>query len=292
MLLTDLLPKPKGTLRICTYNLLNGGLDGWTDGLTSTRGLSTTRWRGQMELLRKLDLDVLAVQEAKLYNSGGMAEATGKALEMDWELAPSGSHGCHLVTFVRRGRVSFRGFVPDAAEGKFHHTLSRASLVSEESGWRFDLFNTHLAPFNPDDRSSEVGWVTEFGTADDVIIAGDLNGMWPGDAEPENWDWLPVNLHSRHRRINPDGTYGPSNRDAQAKLRHAGFSDPVTSLGYPWGATVGHWSASENYPMRFDHILPSAGCSGRLRGWKIIRTPNVCRLSDHLPVVADFSLST
>ncbi|MFD8847817.1 endonuclease/exonuclease/phosphatase [Streptomyces sp. NPDC059604] len=289
MLLTDFLIKPKGNLRVCTYNMLDGGLDGWKGNPTSTHGLSAGRWGRQMELLNLLDLDILLLQEAKSFDSDemAMARATGEALGMDWRLAPSGSHGCHLMTLVRHGRAAFRDFVPDAAEGKFHHTLSRADIVTE-SGWGVRVFNAHLAPFSSEARSIEAGWTTEFGCADDVILAGDLNGMWPGDPEPDSWDWLPPHLHSRHRRLDPGGAYGPSNRDAQAKLQLAGFRDPVSSLGYPWAATVGHWSETERYPMRSDYILPAAGTAALLTGWAVIRTPVSCELSDHLPVVADF----
>ncbi|MEU2133618.1 endonuclease/exonuclease/phosphatase [Streptomyces sp. NPDC018352] len=294
MNLPDLPTKETAVLRVGTYNMLNGGLDGWTNNDSSTRGLSSRRWQKQMTLLKLLNLDVLLLQEAKFFDSDGMAwaKATGKALQMEWRLARSGSHGCHLMTLVRPGRVSFRDFVPDAAEGKFHHTLSRADLVAEESGWNFRILSTHLAPFSPEIRDGEATWLTEFGAADDVIVAGDLNGMWPGDAEPTSWDWLPEELHSRHRRLNPDGTYGPSNRDALARLRNAGFRDPVSDLGHPWAATVGHWSDRESYPMRSDYILPAKGVADRLRALKVVSTPEVRALSDHLPVIADFSLSS
>ncbi|MFJ6017464.1 endonuclease/exonuclease/phosphatase family protein [Streptomyces sp. NPDC092952] len=289
MFATDFPVKSQGTLRVCTYNVLTGGLDGWEGSTTSTHGLSTTRWEQQMKILNSLDLDVLLLQEATAFDTDemAMARATGQALGMDWKLAPSGSHGCHLMTLVRHDRVTISDFVPDAAEGKFHHTLSCAHIVTSH-GWRARIFNTHLSPFSPEARSIEVGWITEFGCADDVILAGDLNGSWPGDPEPESWDWLPPHLHSRHRRLTPDGTYGPSNRDAQVKLHLAGFRDPVRALGHPWAATVGHWSQSERYPMRPDHILPSAGAAALLTDWGVVRTPAALALSDHLPVVADF----
>ncbi|MFI9040883.1 LuxR C-terminal-related transcriptional regulator [Streptomyces sp. NPDC053726] len=98
------------TLRIATYNMLDGGIDGFDSG----GDLSTVRWEQQMALLRDVVMpDVLCLQEAKHFDKDDdkMAGATAEALGMDWRLAPSASHGCHLMTLVRPGRAAFMDFM-------------------------------------------------------------------------------------------------------------------------------------------------------------------------------------
>ncbi|MEU2134170.1 endonuclease/exonuclease/phosphatase family protein [Streptomyces sp. NPDC018352] len=193
----------RDVIRVVTYNLRGGGLDG--DGVeTGTGAIDISRWEQQIKLLLKPA--VLCLQEGKYYdrNDFEMARRTGQALGMEWYLAPSDSHGSHLVTLVNPRRVEVRRFVPDAAEGKFHHTLVRADLVDQATGWNFTVLNTHLAPLSPANRAREVTWLTEYGARDDVILVGDLNSEAPGDPAVTSWSWLPEELHSRHRFQNPD----------------------------------------------------------------------------------------
>ncbi|MFF8618239.1 endonuclease/exonuclease/phosphatase family protein [Streptomyces sp. NPDC015350] len=283
---TTLLPGP---VRVVTYNLREGGLDG--DGVeTGTGAIDTSRWKRQMQLMRLLHPDVLCLQEAKHFDRDNfaMAKATGQRLGMEWYLAPSRSHGSHLMTLVNPSRIRVRHFTPDAAEGKFHHTLARADLVDRATGWNLTVLNTHLDPFSPAHRVREATWMTEYGERDDVILAGDLNSEAPADPAVTSWNWLPKHLHSRHRFQNPDGTYAGSDRRALAALLHAGFRDPVTHLKFPSARTVGYWSPTERRDFRSDYVLPTQGVAPRLKGFQVLDTHNTRELSDHLPVIGEF----
>ncbi|MFE3146537.1 endonuclease/exonuclease/phosphatase family protein [Streptomyces sp. NPDC059218] len=279
-------------LRVVTYNVCEGGLDG--DGVENGTGaIDISRWEQQIDLMGRLEPDVLCLQECKYYDRGGfeMAKRTGQALDMEWYLAPSSSHGSHLMTLVNPRVVEVRRFVPDAAERKLHHTLARADLVARRTGWNFTVLNTHLDPFSPANRIREASWLTEYGARDDVILAGDLNSEAPGDPAVTSWGWLPKELHSRHRFQNPDGTYAGSDRRALSALLHAGFRDPVTHLGFPPARTVGYWSPSERRDFRSDYVLPSRGLAPRLKNLLVPDTHDTRAMSDHLPVCADFALS-
>ncbi|MDV9197022.1 hypothetical protein R6M67_17070, partial [Streptomyces sp. Wh19] len=86
-------------LRVVTYNLREGGLDG--DGVeTGTGAIDISRWEQEIDLMGRLEPDVLCFQECKYYdrNDFEMARRTGQALDMEWYLAPSDSHGSHLMT--------------------------------------------------------------------------------------------------------------------------------------------------------------------------------------------------
>ncbi|MFJ1838016.1 endonuclease/exonuclease/phosphatase family protein [Streptomyces sp. NPDC088175] len=277
-------------LRVATYNLREGGLDG-TGVETGIGEIDTSRWNHQMTLLLLMKPDVLCLQEAKHFdrNNFEMAKATASALHMKWRLAPSRSHGSHLLTLVNPSRVEFLGFTPDAAEGKFHHTLARADLRELSTGWKFTVLHTHLDPFSPAHRAREATWLTEYGDRDDVILAGDLNSEAPGDPEVTSWDWLPARLHSRHRFLREDGTYGGSDRRALAAILHSGFHDPV-GPGEVAPRTVGYWSAEERRDFRSDYVLPAKGLAPRMRDWRVLDTYATREMSDHLPGYGDFAL--
>jgi exodeoxyribonuclease III len=273
------------TLRVGTYNTLDGGRDGG----------SYRRWAAQMNMLKLLDLDVLCLQEAKHWDEDGSARlhATAAALDMEARLAPSASHGCHLVTLVRLPTVRFVRFLPDIAEGNFHHTVSRADLRIAGVEWELRTLHTHLDPFSPDDRASEVKWLTEDGGRDDALLIGDLNCEAPGDPSPSSWDWIPDHLHSRHRSQRADGSYGGIDRRAVHALLQAGFRDPAAVLGIDPHRTAGHWNPDELRDHRTDYVLPTRSLLTRraaLLSYTVVDTGLTRSLADHLPVVADLAL--
>ncbi|OLT34376.1 hypothetical protein BJF79_07345 [Actinomadura sp. CNU-125] len=83
------------TLRGCTYNLRNGGLDGHFG--------DDTRLLLQVELLRSLHLDLIGLQEAKWGEHGrSRLEDVADRLGMTWaDLVPSNFHGCDIAVLVR-----------------------------------------------------------------------------------------------------------------------------------------------------------------------------------------------
>ncbi|MFE2936585.1 endonuclease/exonuclease/phosphatase family protein [Streptomyces sp. NPDC059278] len=284
-----LLSTRQNVLRVVTYNLREGGLDG--PGVETGSGeIDASRWQQQMRMLLMLRPDVVCLQEGKYYSrhDSKMAKATAKALGMKWYLAPSRSHGSHLLTLVNPNRVEVLGFKPDAAEGKFHHALARVDLRERSTGWELTVLHTHLDPFSPANRAREASWLTEYGNRDDVILAGDLNSEAPSDPEVTSWDWLPRSLHSRHRFLREDGTYGGSDRRALAAILHSGFQDPVADRGFPPARTVGYWSPQERRDFRSDYVLPGAGLARRMKGWTVVDTEATRSMSDHLPGYGDF----
>jgi exodeoxyribonuclease-3 len=263
-------------VQLGTYNLLDGGGD---------------RWRAQASMLSSLELDILCLQEAKYWDADGYERlyAFAAILGLQPLFAPSGSHDCHLVTLYRWPRVRCRQFHPDVAEGKFHHTVSRAEFTAD--GVDVTVLNTHLAPFDPQVRAIEAGWLTEYaGRSRNVALVGDLNTEGLHDEELTDWSVLPPELHSRHRRMMPDRSYGGSDRDAMAKLIASGFVDPVEALGLPVPRTTGYWSPSEPWSHRSDHILLNQALAPSIKDFTVVDTEETRSLSDHLPCVAALEL--
>lgn len=264
-------------LRLGTYNLLDGGGE---------------RWSAQAALLATLELDVLCLQEAKRWDDDGFERmfAFADMLGMQPLFAPSRSHECHLVTLYRWPRLRCSHFRRDVAEGNFHHTVSRADFTAD--GADFTILNTHLAPFGGTTRATEADWLTEYAaTGRRVALLGDLNVQGLQDEEPPDWSVIPAALHSRHRKLLPDRTYGDSDRDAMAKLIHAGFRDPVEALRLPTPRTAGYWNRDELWDHRSDHILLAPALAPTLKDFSVLDTEETRSLSDHLPCTATLGLA-
>ncbi|WP_234364968.1 endonuclease/exonuclease/phosphatase family protein [Streptomyces sp. RTd22] len=264
------------TIRIGTYNVLDGGGD---------------RWRQQVQFLAGLHLDVLGIQEAKHWDARGCHRmfATARALGMQPLFAPSRHHGCHLVTLYRWPKVECTAFEPDVSGGEFHHTASRARFTA--GGRAFSVVHTHLDPFSGQDRLSEVSWLTQYAAADEhTALIGDLNSIGAQDREQDDWRRIPIHLQPRHRMVRDDGSYGGTDRRAMAALMAAGFVDPPLQLQVPWGRTAGYWNDTELWDHRSDYVLLSPSLAPALRSYVVADTPTTQMLSDHLPVVATLHL--
>lgn len=256
--------------RVGTYNLLDGGGD---------------RFPSQMAVLRAMDLDLVALQEVRhgARDDHALECAIANELGLQTMLAPSASHGCHLVLAWNPARLRRVGYTADAAEGKFHHTLQRVEFVVPDTGVPLTVLHTHLDPFSGDDREGEARWLTEYAAPGRrTLLLGDLNTIGAFDPEPD-WSTLAAHLHSRHRLCREDGTLGLTDRRAIRLLDRAGFVDPFANRR-SGRETVGHWDEKEDgIRRRSDHILGS-GVTFRTAG--VIDDPAVRLLSDHLPVYA------
>ncbi|MGN9819707.1 endonuclease/exonuclease/phosphatase family protein [Streptomyces sp. SD11] len=265
-------------LRIVTYNTLNGGRE--RDG-------ALHRLTAQLDMLREIKPDVLCLQEGKWWDETGgeRVNMVAAALEMEARLAPSASHGCHLVTLVRPPRVRFLRFYPDVAEGTFHHTVSRADLKVEGAAEVLRVLHSHFDPFDPAGRVAEARWLTQYGDRNDTLLVGDLNSEAPGDPEPDSWDWLPATQYSSNRVQHPDGSYGGLDKRAMSALLAAGFVDPAAELELEFAPTAGHWREADR-GHRSDYILRSKHLAWRVESYTVIDTPRAQGAADHLPVVA------
>ncbi|HEX5496887.1 MAG TPA: endonuclease/exonuclease/phosphatase family protein [Mycobacteriales bacterium] len=267
------------TLRVVTYNLLNGGVDDGDD----------RRWRTQLDMLASLAADVVVVQEAKHWDRDGAARmfATANTLGLQPLLARSASHGCHLVVLHRWPKVRGVRFDPAAGCTAFHHALARVHLRITGFDEPVRLLATHLDPFSGDHRLAEAGWLTttEY-TGGHTIVAGDLNCIGATDPEPD-WDALD-GPHIHRRLIDPDGRLGRADRRAMRVLLAEGYHDPQAELGLPLSPTAGHQDGEPG--RRSDYILLSGALLPALVGYRTIDTPTTRTASDHLPVIADLDL--
>ncbi|MGC0422633.1 endonuclease/exonuclease/phosphatase family protein [Embleya sp. AB8] len=254
-----------------TYNVLDGA---WEDP------------EGLVRVLAGLGADVIALQECRGWDEEHHARLheVASALGMQALFAPSGSNRCHIVLLYHPETFHLDDWTPDAAEGRFQHTLLRARLTVHATDEKLTVLATHLSPLGGATRAVEAGWLTQYAEPGrSAVLLGDLNTIGAGDPEPD-WTRFPPHLYSRHRTILPNGEWGPADRRAMHILVGAGWTDPFAEPGREFTPTVGHFRPDEPGPHRSDHILLSPALANRLVDCAVIDTDQTRRLSNHLPV--------
>lgn len=273
-------------MRIVSYNLLDGGMD--PDGATHRRSR-------QAELLAALDADLVALQECRWWHRDGWAVLWefANALGMQALSTPSRSGGHHLATLYRAEAIEVTRSNSNEGRHQFHHALARARMRADGFG-EFWMLNTHLDPFNPDDRRGEVSWLAAYagprhGSAQQGVLAGDLNCIGAQDSEPD-WRRVATHLHSWHRQVLPrGGCLGPADRRVTEVLQAAGWIDPPRLLGRTPARTAGHWHQTHPTGHRSDYILITRPLADTPTAHHVIDNDTSRELSDHLPVVLDLT---
>jgi exodeoxyribonuclease-3 len=248
---------PPDTLRVMVWNLLNGGVD---------RG-NEARMIDQLHVIAACAPDVLCLPEATFWGEHEqrlLRLATGtlrlKVVCLAKTRVGDGKNATALLynpQSVRLVNWRLRGV------GVFHHALIQARMrpaaAAQDPAADFNVFATHLNPFNGDARLNEVsGWLTDHGgpfpgMPSRAVAVGDLNTP---DREPlGGWAAVPQNLHRRYRLVLPDGTFGDADQRAVRVLINSGWSDPHDVLGIPRPPTVGHYYANERVPWALDYAL-------------------------------------
>jgi len=116
-----------------------------------------------------------------------------------------------------------------------------------------------------------------------ALLLMDANCPDPMDPE-QDWSQVPRNTHARYRQVNPDGTFGPSDRRALRVLMGSGWTNPQGLIQPPRAATVGYYYANEPQLLHLDHILYQGMTA---TAYRTLDTPRNRTLSDHLPSVLD-----
>ncbi|GHJ36021.1 endonuclease/exonuclease/phosphatase family protein [Streptomyces sp. TS71-3] len=272
-------------IRYCAYNLLNGGID--TTRCEDRRGT-------QVEILRPLEVDVLALPECTHWDEGDFWRLHWLANEL--KLAVFGVVQTQRYTgmtspnftalLYRPERLRVISGTTQLGHGALHHGAIRALLVDrDDQDKEYLVHATHLTWTDGERRLDESRWFTDKAQGR-TILMGDLNADVPTAPEP-NWSNIPRNLHSRYRRVLPDGTYGPADRRCTANLLNAGYVDPGVYLGLKPAPTTGHYYDNEPEPQTLDHILVGAELADDIEEYWTVDTDEARTASDHLPKVLD-----
>lgn len=270
-------------LRVVTFNTLFGG--------HSDSGFGPAdRWEGQMEFLRSLQPDVLALQECTFFEHLGrrrlhravtdLGMAQGFLAEAN---ATTTGHRFHsAIVLSDRVRVGAEG----ADRTRYHHVMGWASLLLPEAGGLLELRNLHLDPFDPRSRAREVAPLEVLAAPGRrSLVVGDINSIGLGFPEP-SWSQLPPHLLNGHLRSPRQAPV--SDREAVELLARAGFIDTSSLFGQEAVATAAFGDG--DVPRRQDLVLASPGLVPALVGYEVHMEPVDKELSDHAAVSADLDL--
>ena len=254
------------TLRVMAYNILYGGV---TDGRDRTPLLTAQ--------VNAVQPDALALCECWGFLDDGAArmDAFCEAVGMRGALveAATGNH----VALLYREPWSPASTTTTAAP--MHHGLVRMELTSGDS--TVQVIATHLNPFSSLARLQEAQVVvSRTRPGEHTLVMGDFNTL------PQGYD-APLQA----RRL-LDEQLRPDTHVCEYFAR-AGFTDVLAA----------HGVTSHTYPtplepkrddflvgVRLDYIMASRDlASACTRAW-VVDTPEAGQASDHLPVVAEFTL--
>lgn len=266
------------SVRVGTWNLLNGGLDAGDDARL---------WQ-QMELLSGQDLDLLGTQEANWGTRNTLLHETAHWLGMTARFRiRSNHHGCDLVIMVRE-RDGLRVLEErHDTGGTWWHALGNVRLILDGIG-QVEFLNTHLAPSQPGRREHEAEAFALFKHRP-AIAVGDFNAVAASWDDPDTTG------------IDPAHAMAKTDRRAAQAIERAGFIDAATVLGPHQGQgdptpTVGHTGA-DKLAYRCDRILFNRLLPVRAVDYQVIPAlPKASAgderfLSDHHLVVAELHLN-
>ncbi|MBB2942671.1 exodeoxyribonuclease-3 [Actinoplanes lutulentus] len=253
-------------MRFMTWNIRTGGGD---------------RLPAIIDVIKAERPDILAVQELRDFH-----RYAGKRLR---HFAGSVGMTPHLARSVLGQPVAVLVRPPLVIIGRstvrwrLHHAA--ASVVLSTPAGPLTVVSTHLNPFSPYRRMREARWLAAryAPSRGMVLIAGDLNGLAPGEDHTEGLAGLAPLYHRRH--VN---AAGEADTRAVGAFLSAGFAD----LGLGAGPTVPTpgLGGKEFGPMRLDHVLASPPLAAVARDLRVIRGGAADSASDHFPVRVNLDL--
>ncbi|MFI1060425.1 endonuclease/exonuclease/phosphatase family protein [Streptomyces spororaveus] len=272
------------TIRIATFNTLFGGHTDFGFG-------PADRWDGQIEFLRTLRPDILALQECNFWDQLGgrrlhrMVNDVGLAQGLLAEANPTtaGHHFHSAILLSDRIRVHSAG----SDRTRYHHVMGWAHLILPGIEQLLEVRNLHLDPFDPRNRAREVAPLEVLAAPDRLsLLLGDINAIGTGFPEP---DWSRLSAHLLNGHLRSPGEELQSDREAVELLARAGFVDASTSAGKEDVPTAAF--ADGDVPRRQDLILASPALAPAVTSYQVHMEPVDKALSDHAAVSIDLDLN-
>lgn len=252
------------------------------------------RFKALCEVLSAARPDVLVLQECLGWEDSQRLHELARALQipederhlfLSHSNARASGNRFHLALLSRIPLRSTRVHADGVAHSIFEARFAGAAKQSAERV----LFGTHLVAANEDARLAEAEVLLSLvapslSRGAEVIVAGDLNALSPGDPYPEDLD-------ERFARLGIVKYGRPARFGVMRRLFEAGLVDALArrAEGAPWVTAVrgrrdGGIDNGERVNTRTDYVLLSPSLVPRLRGCGVV---DVRDASDHHGVYAD-----
>ncbi|WDZ87716.1 endonuclease/exonuclease/phosphatase family protein [Micromonospora cathayae] len=262
-------------LRVVTWNIRTGGRD----------RAGPDRWDRLVRVVVAQRPDVLALQELRGFDDGGVADRFAGAVGLRAYLARS-CFGQPVAVLVR---PEWRVLAAGPVRRPFHHGAQRVTLAT--AAGPLTVLSTHLDPYRGWRRRIEAGWLAAAvrrspGTL--ALLGGDLNTLEPDVDHTARIARLPAAYRRRHLRRD-----GRAETRAVARLYRAGLVDLFgrAGTGPPETAPTRHGGGVEFSGMRLDYLLGTTALAGLARDCRVVRGGDTEYASDHYPVAVDLDLT-
>ncbi|GAA4238417.1 hypothetical protein GCM10022254_54270 [Actinomadura meridiana] len=257
------------TIRVATYNLFEGGLDGIGDD----RGrVGDSRLREQVELLESLDLDLIGLQEAGWGEDGPeLARRVARELRMSYcFVGRSPFYRLDLAVFVRESTAVTVVGAEYLHGPPWVHGLANIEMRVAGHPRPMHFLVGHSAPSSPTMRLAEAEMAAVHRHLDAIYVA-DFNAAAIGDTP----DTTGISALKAARKLDTLPA---------RELAAAGFRD----VGADWGdftPTVGHTNGGLAYRCdRIHTTLPAEWTTD----YGVVLDGD--KLSDHRAVWAEFRI--
>jgi endonuclease/exonuclease/phosphatase family metal-dependent hydrolase len=269
------------------------------------------------EMIRRLDADVIAVQEIvaddadpgeKARRAGArlaqVAEAVGRRCALAGQPVLAAGGGIHHVGLLwRDGITPVPGRVRRFGRGHAGLWHSMVTAVLDLGGPKVRFGSVQLSPFDQQWGLMDASQILRALNSDHIpgFGAGDFNGIGatriPEDTGDRFYDpdpytgpdappWHPDHVY----QLDQDGTVDRSVAHRLESPRLGRLRDCAILTGTPWRATTGHWPADHHPPRRVDRIYATYHVPARaVTGFRVDGSDLARSCTDHLPVVAEIT---
>lgn len=233
-----------------------------------------TRWRQQVEVVRRHSPDILAITEGwdwHLDDKGLFLRAVRDFGYADGALYQAKTR-CDMAVMWREGTESVAVKRQPLAEAWWHGFL-RVTLQIPDRAEPLTVLVSHYNPFDPTLRRIEASWLRmQLHNVEHGVLVLDANCIAPGDPEP------PATLS---RNLVGEET---GDRTPLAVLEAAGLTDVGASLG-DRTPTLGYYRKPGVVPaqVRLDQAWVTSAVT--VTEYQVVQDPETDTASDHRPIL-------
>ena len=235
---------------------------------------------------RSREMDILGVLEAEDWkeNDGVVLKQFSNDSSLPYNFFAKANTRHNLALFAKKAPLE----ISQLTEGLWH-TMILAVYTSQSLGdIAFGLL--HLSPKDEDTRLAELKKILDFVKPfEHCVLMGDFNSLSPRDPYDRK------KLLATFQKMNLT-KFGDSvlRFDCVEFLDQHGFVDAAYSLGRAFAPTVpttSNQDLAHAVPLRLDYTFVSSALVPFLSNVEIIKNEITDSMSDHYPLVADFSFS-
>lgn len=246
-------------MRIASYNILDGAPD---------------TYPLLVNFVKRLDLDILCLQEANDWHQGNPSrlETFAKETGLPHFVFGDSNTQCKLVIFARFPIMNQHVYT----DGLWHCAIQATVLTGTRA---IDIWNVHLNPFDEDKRLEEARFITRH--ARNALIIGDMNSLSRADNYP------PDMIEDLAERGNKRYGEKALRFDVTDYYARQGFIDAAAALGANAKSvpTQGIIDALLPDSVRLDYMFIPPTLVADVREVKVVKDQYTDKISDHYPLV-------